>query len=290
MDNGEEEGQHRNDYKRRHGFHAEEGHEMISQPDGSPRFQKSRAKADAYAEKGDSAPVDMRDCLFPGHKAHFWKHHEHNTGNGDGGSIKGMKFLLRYPEEKEQHRNQKQFLFIPGNRPQILQHFFQCFPAAGHFLHFRRHDMDEKEIKHHRHNGCIGSSGDKPFQPADILAQYLLDKSDGHHVLGSCGLDTDIPEGIGLSHRHHEHSSKGGALLQPKGPDNAYHDRHHAGYTGRSRGNEEGKQESHENDANHQMAGFHADMGHDHQGDTLIQTRNHHACRQEHGTCHQSPG
>ena len=44
------------------------------------------------------------------------------------------------------------------------------------------------------------------------------------------------------------------------------------------------------NDANHQMAGFHADMGHDHQGDTLIQTRNHHACRQEHGTCHHSPG
>ena len=101
MDNGEEEGQHRNDYKRRHGFHAEEGHEMIGQPDGSPRFQKSRAQTDAYAEKGNGAPVDMGDCLFPGHKSHFRKHHEHNAGNGDGGGIKGMKFLLRYPEEKE---------------------------------------------------------------------------------------------------------------------------------------------------------------------------------------------
>ena len=290
MNNGKEESEYSQDHERSHGFHTEESHEVMGQPDGSPRFQESRAKADAYAEEKDSAPVDMRYSLFPGHDADLRHHHDHNPCYGHSRGIKGMKFLFRDPEEQEEEGNDEQFLFPQGNRSHFFQHLFQRFPAAGHFLDFRRNGMNQEEVQDHGHNGRIGSSGDEPFNPGNILAQHLLDKADGHHILGSCRLDTDIPQGVCLSHGHHQYGGKRRTLFQPEGPDNSDYDRNHAGYTGRGGWYEEGKQETYENNADDKVIGFHADMGHNHQGDSFIQPCDHHARRQEHGPCHQCPG
>ena len=142
---------------------------MIGEPDGCPRFQKRRAKADTDAEECYRAPVDMRHRILPSHEADLRQHHEHDSSDGDSRSIKGMQFLFCDPEKEQDKRNAEKLLFSQGDRAHFLQHLINRFLPAGHFFHFRRHDMDQEEIENDRHDGGIGSGCDEPFQPADVL-------------------------------------------------------------------------------------------------------------------------
>ena len=137
--------------------------------------------------------------------------------------------------------------------------------------------MDQELIKNDRHNCCIRSSGDEPFQPADILAENLLDESDSNHVLCCCCLDADIPQAVCLSDGHHQYSCKRGSLFKAECADDAYNNRNHAGNSGRCGRYEETQNETNENDADDKTAGLDADMGHNDKSDTLVKTRDHHA-------------
>ena len=111
--------------------------------------------------------VAQADSLW--NEADLRQHHEHDTGDGDSRRIKGMQLLLCDPEKEQRERDAEELLFRQGDGSHFLQHLIQCFLPAGHFFHFRRHDMDQKEIENDRHDGCIRSGCDEPFQPADVL-------------------------------------------------------------------------------------------------------------------------
>lgn len=290
MDHREEYRHDHEDHHRRHGLHAGCGHKVMSEPHRSLALEKRAPEADAHAEEGDGAPVDMRHGLLPGHDAPPGQHEEHDARDRDRGGVEGMQFFLRHPEEEEQRRYEEEFLFRQAHRPHFIPHALDGFFPAGHFLHFGRHGLDEDEVEHHREDHRIGRGGDKPFQPADVLAEDLLDESHGDHILRGGGLDADIPQTVRLRHGHHEHAREGAARFEAERADDARHDGHHAGYARRGGRHEEGEQKAHEDDADDEAVRLDADAGHDEKGDALVQPGDHHGGGEEHGPRHESPG
>ena len=78
-----------------------------------------------------------------------------------------MHDLLRRPEEEQDDGDEHELLLIRLHRAERRELLCDLLLAARHFIHLRRHELQEDEVEDDAHDDGERCGRDEPVEPAD---------------------------------------------------------------------------------------------------------------------------